>query len=102
MAAHENPPMRPRPPPSYFDKIAAGGFANLIYVPAGFPDPKRFVESIIEISQHEEVDAIEVGIPFSDPIADGPVIEEAYRVALVEHKIGSVRQVVELLQEAVK
>ena len=54
--------------------------ALMPYVTAGFPRRAGFGEllgSIAEIS-----DAIEVGLPFSDPVADGPVIAKAGREAL--------------------
>lgn len=40
-----------------------------------FPDAQRFVELLLEISKH--ADLIEVGIPFSDPMADGSTIQRA-------------------------
>lgn len=52
----------------------------LPYVTAGLPSPQRFVELISDIAS--AADAVEVGIPFSDPIMDGPVIQEASTRAL--------------------
>ncbi|HMI66986.1 MAG TPA: tryptophan synthase subunit alpha [Cyclobacteriaceae bacterium] len=52
-----------------------------IFYTAGFPT----LDSTIEIAhslQEAGVDLIEIGIPFSDPIADGPVIQESNKVAL--------------------
>ncbi len=52
-----------------------------IYFTAGFPK----VEDTILIAQHLQkagVDIIEIGIPFSDPIADGPTIQESNKIAL--------------------
>ena len=50
------------------------------YLTAGMPSPQRFVDLIAEVSTC--ADAIEVGIPFSDPIMDGPVIQAASTRAL--------------------
>jgi tryptophan synthase alpha chain len=50
------------------------------YLTAGLPSPQRFVDLLAEVSSC--ADAIEVGIPFSDPIMDGPVIQEASTRAL--------------------
>ena len=52
-----------------------------IFYTAGFPS----LDSTIEIAQCLEeagADLIEIGIPFSDPIADGPVIQESNKIAL--------------------
>jgi len=52
-----------------------------VYYTAGFPA----LGNTIEIAQYLEeagADLIEIGIPFSDPIADGPVIQESNKVAL--------------------
>jgi tryptophan synthase alpha chain len=59
---------------------AKGQKLFLPYVTAGLPSPQRFVELVSEVSSF--ADAIEVGIPFSDPIMDGPVIQEASARAL--------------------
>lgn len=50
------------------------------YLTAGLPSPQAFVDLFFELSQCS--DAIEVGIPFSDPIMDGPVIQLASQQAL--------------------
>ena len=51
------------------------------FVTAGFPSPEKFWDVLIEL-QENGADIIEIGVPFSDPVADGPVIEEASRKAL--------------------
>jgi tryptophan synthase alpha chain len=48
------------------------------YVTGGLPGWERAVEAVA----HAGADAIEVGIPFSDPVMDGPVIQEASERAL--------------------
>lgn len=50
------------------------------YITAGLPSPQRFVDLVSELSG--PADALEVGIPFSDPIMDGPIIQEASTRAL--------------------
>jgi tryptophan synthase alpha chain len=52
-----------------------------IYFTAGHPSLNSTVE-IIKTLQDEGVDLIEIGIPFSDPIADGPVIQQSSHTAL--------------------
>ena len=62
------------------------GTALLPFVAAGFPDLATTVATIDAVSAIDGVGAIEVGFPFSDPVADGPVIQEAFVVAL-EHGV---------------
>tara|TARA_B110000211_G_C14079899_1_gene554015 strand:+ start:245 stop:1012 length:768 start_codon:yes stop_codon:yes gene_type:complete len=52
-----------------------------IFVTAGFPKLNDTIEIIKELEANG-VDMIELGIPFSDPMADGPVIQEASGVAI--------------------
>ena len=52
-----------------------------IYFSAGFPELADTVE-IIEQLQESGVDMIEIGLPFSDPLADGPTIQESSTAAL--------------------
>lgn len=54
-----------------------------IYFTAGHPAPDTAVE-IIQLLEKNGVDMIEIGIPFSDPLADGPVIQKSSQYAL-EH-----------------
>jgi tryptophan synthase alpha chain len=51
------------------------------YLVAGYPDEKTF-EEIVIAADDSGCDIIEIGIPFSDPIADGPVIQAASAAAL--------------------
>ena len=50
--------------------------AFITYTTAGFPDMKKTKE-IIFAQEEAGIDVIELGIPFSDPVADGPVIQDA-------------------------
>jgi tryptophan synthase alpha chain len=52
-----------------------------IYFTAGFPKLHDTVP-IIETLQYSGVDMIEIGLPFSDPLADGPTIQESSTQAL--------------------
>src|SRR5260370_7194885 len=53
----------------------------IAYITCGDPDAGTTIR-IIEALQRAGADAIELGIPFSDPIADGPVIQAASQRAL--------------------
>jgi len=52
-----------------------------VYFTAGFPKLNDTENIIIELEK-AGVDLIEIGMPFSDPIADGPVIQESSEIAL--------------------
>tara|TARA_B100000989_G_scaffold166716_1_gene124687 strand:- start:185 stop:958 length:774 start_codon:yes stop_codon:yes gene_type:complete len=52
-----------------------------IYFTAGYPSLND-TEKIIKTLDHCGVDLIEIGMPFSDPIADGPVIQDSSNVAI--------------------
>ena len=52
-----------------------------VYFTAGFPSADSTAE-IIQVLAREGIDMIEVGVPFSDPMADGPVIQQSCTCAL--------------------
>jgi len=52
-----------------------------IYMTAGFPSLADTPE-ILEALEQSGADMVEIGIPFSDPLADGPVIQNSSQVAL--------------------
>mgnify|MGYP002628308644 CR=1 FL=1 len=52
-----------------------------IFFTAGYPNLNDTTTIISELSKHN-VDFIEVGLPYSDPLADGPTIQESSQVAL--------------------
>ena len=52
-----------------------------IYYPAGYPNLQDTVPILRELEK-AGVDMVEIGIPFSDPMADGPVIQDASTQAL--------------------
>lgn len=69
---------------------AQGGKSLVAYIMAGDPDLGT-TEKIIRALSGIDVDIIELGVPFSDPLADGPVIQEAAQRSLRQgvnlHKI---------------
>ncbi len=72
---------------SVFATLKQQGKTALIpYITAGDPHPK-FTVSLMHTLVEHGADMIELGVPFSDPMADGPVIQRASERALV-HKVG--------------
>ena len=55
--------------------------ALVAFLTAGYPDDATFAETV-RAAADAGADVIEIGIPFSDPIADGPVIQAASAAAL--------------------
>ena len=51
------------------------------YITTAFPE-KNFTKDLVETLTQNGVDTIELGIPFSDPVADGPLIEQANQMTL--------------------
>ena len=67
---------------STFDRIRAGGRGGLVtYLTAGDPDADRSI-ALLQAVARAGADVLEVGVPFSDPLADGPVIQRATERAL--------------------
>jgi tryptophan synthase alpha chain len=60
---------------------ARGQKALIVYLTCGFPDLK-ITEKLVLGLEARGVDIIELGIPFSDPLADGPIIQAASDYAL--------------------
>lgn len=74
--------MSPVPISEAFSRRSAEGTAALIpYVTAGFPGPGDTVELMRGLAD-VGADVIELGIPFSDPLADGPTIQRSSFVSL--------------------
>lgn len=64
------------------DALAPGGGPKLVaYVTAGDPDLARSRDVVLALARGG-ADVIEMGVPFSDPIADGPAIQRASERAL--------------------
>jgi tryptophan synthase alpha chain len=66
------------------------------YFPLGYPDLDTSIDVIEALAKHG-ADLIEVGLSFSDPLADGPVIQQATQVAL--EKGITVRKCLEAVKE---
>jgi tryptophan synthase alpha chain len=65
-----------------FEKAKAEGRAALVgYLPAGFPSVDGAIAAITAMIDNG-VDAVEVGMPYSDPVMDGPTIQRAAEAAL--------------------
>ena len=60
---------------------AEGGKALITYIMAGDPSLQETEQLVVEL-ERAGADVIELGVPFSDPIADGPVIQQAADRAL--------------------
>ena len=66
------------------------------YFPLGYPDLETSID-VIEALAKNGADLIEVGLSFSDPLADGPVVQKATQVALeqgitVRKSLGAVKE----------
>ncbi len=59
---------------------AARGAAFIPYVMGGYPDAAASAERAIQVAAFADV--VELGVPFSDPLADGPTIQAAGQAAL--------------------
>jgi tryptophan synthase alpha chain len=80
-----------------FGELKAAGRKGLIpYIAAGDPDPALTVPLLHALAR-AGADVIELGVPFSDPMADGPVIQRATERAIrkgvgLRHTIAFVRE----------
>jgi tryptophan synthase alpha chain len=59
---------------------AAGRPAMVAYVTAGFPTKESFAKNLAAVAA--VADVVEIGVPFSDPMADGTTIQRSSRAAL--------------------
>jgi tryptophan synthase alpha chain len=82
---------------SLFDRLRGERRAALVaYITAGDPAPER-TASLVAALERGGADLIELGVPFSDPIADGPVIQRGSDRAL---KAGTtVREVLKIARQ---
>ena len=65
-----------------YAKARADGRAALVgYLPAGFPSHDGCIAALTAMVQGG-VDVVEIGLPYSDPVLDGPVIQAAADIAL--------------------
>jgi tryptophan synthase alpha chain len=66
-----------------YEKAAAEGRAALVgYLPAGFPSYEGAIEAA-KVMVEAGCDVIEMGLPYSDPLMDGPTVQDAVHQALV-------------------
>jgi tryptophan synthase alpha chain len=74
-------PTKPRSIAQSFADIRGRGIGLVPFLPAGFPDLET-TSACLEAVDTMGAAAIEIGFPFSDPIADGPIIQQAFTAAL--------------------
>ncbi|GLI28826.1 tryptophan synthase alpha chain [Agromyces rhizosphaerae] len=82
-------------------RVAAGTGALVGYLPVGFPSLGASVDAAVALVENG-VDALELGIPYSDPVMDGPVIQDATQAALANgFKLAHGFQAVRAIREQV-
>lgn len=74
----------------------AGRTALVPFITAGYPEPEDFITSLREVTSAGDV--VELGIPFSDPMADGMTIQRSSFIAL--QKGVSLRWIFDELEKA--
>ena len=62
------------------DATGNGRVGLVPYITAGYPDKDGFIETLRKVA--EVGDVVEVGVPFSDPMADGVTIQRASHAAI--------------------
>src|SRR5690625_2718184 len=78
----------------------AGRAAFIGYLPAGYPDKEQSIAAAIALAENG-ADVIEIGIPYSDPVMDGPVIQQATSEVLAAgFKTAEVFEIVQAVTEA--
>jgi tryptophan synthase alpha chain len=60
--------------------VGSGRPALIAYITAGFPEPREFLSLLRSVAS--AADAVEIGVPFSDPMADGVTIQRSSQVAI--------------------
>lgn len=83
----------------FLDARAEGRAALVAYFPAGYPTVAKSKELVTELARH--ADLIEVGVPFTDPMMDGPTIQDAAYEALANgFRVKDTMDVVRTVAEA--
>jgi tryptophan synthase alpha chain len=83
-----------------FEANRAAGRDTLIgYFPGGYPTFDSSLEACVEMCR-SGIDILELGVPYSDPVMDGPVIQEATEIALGNGF--KLTQIFELISEIAK
>jgi tryptophan synthase alpha chain len=80
---------------AFADAASEDRAAFVVYATAGFPDPGQGLAALLAIAD-AGADVIELGVPFSDPLADGPTIQKA-SFAVIEQGV-DLRWTLELLR----
>ncbi len=80
-SVHRSPTGGARLQAAFTHAKAEGRAARVLYMPCGFPSMAE-TEAAMEALIAGGADVLELGVPFSDPIADGPVIQAAGQQAL--------------------
>jgi tryptophan synthase alpha chain len=78
-------------------EASARGGALIGYLPIGYPDLATSIRGAVTLAE-AGVDVLELGLPYSDPVMDGPVIQAATQQALangfrLRHAFDAVREV---------
>jgi len=90
-------PIKPRSIAQSFADLRGRGIGLVPFLPAGFPDLDTTTAALSAVDAAGPA-VIEIGFPFSDPIADGPIIQQAFTAAL-DRKL-KVRDVFQAIREA--
>ena len=77
------------------EKRKKGEKALILFLTAGYPDRATF-EQIVPILEESGCDILEVGVPFSDPIADGPTIQRSSEHVLKQGV--NLKEIIEMLR----
>lgn len=65
-----------------FDASRAAGRAALVgYLPVGYPDVPGSIDALVAVAT-SGADVVEIGLPYTDPVMDGPTIQAAAQAAL--------------------
>ena len=85
-----------------FARNKADGQDTLVgYFPAGFPNVEESIEACVAMCENG-VDVLELGVPYSDPVMDGLVIQQATEVALENgFKLGQIFDIVKAISSRV-
>src|SRR5687768_17388900 len=74
--------MSPRERISAAIREARAGTAIVAFITAGYPRREKFREHLTQVGN--EADVVEIGVPFTDPMADGMTIQRSSREALAQ------------------
>ena len=86
-----------------FTRSTAGGRGALVpYFTSGFPTPE-VTEALIRRADLLNVPVVEIGVPYSDSIADGPVIQESFHYVLQSgYRLADTFELVERVRSSVE